>query len=37
MEHPETWEAATRLILSAQSLGFQMKNVNGTPYLEELR
>ena len=37
MEHPETWEAATRLILSAQPLWFQMKNVNGTPYLEELR
>jgi hypothetical protein len=37
MEHPETREAATRLILSAQPLGFNMKNVNGTPYLEELR
>jgi hypothetical protein len=37
MEHPETWEAATRLILSAQPLGFEMRNVNGTPYLEELR
>jgi hypothetical protein len=37
MEHPETWEAATRLILSAQSLGFQMRNVNGASYLEELR
>ncbi len=36
MEHPETWEAATRLILSAQPLGFQMKNLDGTPYLEEL-
>ena len=36
MEHPETWEAATRLILSAQPLWFQMKNLNGTPYLEEL-
>lgn len=37
MEHPEAWEAATRLILSAQSLGFQMKNLDGTSYLEELR
>jgi len=37
MEHSEAWEAATRLILSAQSLWFQMKNLNGTPYLEELR
>lgn len=37
MEHPETWEAATRLILSAQPLGFQMKNLDWTPYLEELR
>lgn len=36
MEHPETWEAATRLILSAQPLGFQMRNLDGTPYLEEL-
>ena len=36
MEHPETREAATRLILSAQPLWFEMKNVNGTPYLEEL-
>jgi hypothetical protein len=24
------------LILSAQPLGFQMKNLDGTPYLEEL-
>jgi hypothetical protein len=23
--------------LSAQPLGFEMRNVNGTPYLEELR
>ena len=37
MEHPETREAATRLILSAQPLWFQMRNVNGTPYLDELR
>ncbi len=36
MEHPETWEAATRLVLSAQPLWFQMRNVDGTPYLEEL-
>ena len=37
MEHPETREAATRLILAAQPLGFQMENVDWTPYLEELR
>ena len=36
MEHPETWEAATRLILSAQPLWFEMKNINWTSYLEEL-
>ncbi len=36
MEHSEAWEAATRLILSAQSLWFQMKNLDWTPYLEEL-
>ena len=37
MEHQETREAATRLILSAQPLWFQMENIDGTPYLEELR
>lgn len=37
MEHPESREAATRLILSAQSLWFQIRNIDGTPYLEELR
>ena len=37
MAHPEACEAATRLILSAQPLWFEMKNVDGTPYLEELR
>ncbi len=36
MERPETWEAATRLILSAQPLWFEMKNINGVSYLEEL-
>jgi len=36
MEHPETWEAATRLILSAKPLWFEMRNENGTLYLEEL-
>jgi deoxycytidylate deaminase len=37
MQHPEAAEAATRLIQASASLGFQMKNINGTPYLEELR
>jgi deoxycytidylate deaminase len=37
MQHPEAFEASTRLIQAAQPLGFQMRNVNGTPYLEEIR
>ena len=37
MNHPEAFEAATRLIQAAQQLGFNIKNINGTPYLEELR
>ena len=37
MEHNEAWEAATRLILSAKPLWFEMRNLDGTPYLEELR
>jgi deoxycytidylate deaminase len=37
MQHPETFEASTRLLQAAQPLGFQMRNINGTPYLEELR
>lgn len=37
MEHKESREAATRLILAAKNLWFEIKNVNGTSYLEELR
>jgi deoxycytidylate deaminase len=37
MQHPEAFEASTRLMKAAESLGFQMRNVNGTPYLAELR
>lgn len=37
MEHKETWEAATRLVLAAKDLWFEMRNVDWTPYLEELR
>ena len=37
MNSNETFEASTRLVQASQDLGFQMKNVNGTPYLEELR
>jgi dCMP deaminase len=37
MQHPEAFEAATRLIMAAEPLGFTIKNVKGTPYLEELR
>ncbi|MDD2537213.1 MAG: dCMP deaminase family protein [Candidatus Absconditabacteria bacterium] len=36
MSHPEAFEAATRLIQSAESLGFSMRNINGTSYLEEM-
>ena len=36
MNHPETFEAVTRLIMASQPLGFSIRNVNGTPYLEEL-
>lgn len=37
MAHPEAREASTRLIQSAIPLGFKMRNLQGIPYLEELR
>ena len=37
MAQPERWEASTRLIQAAGKLGFSIRNINGTPYLEELR
>jgi deoxycytidylate deaminase len=37
MTHSEGREAATRLIMAAKKIGFSMRNINGTPYLEELR
>ncbi len=37
MAHPEAREASTRLIQASEKLGFSMRNINGTTYLEELR
>lgn len=37
MSHPEAREATTRLLQASQKLWFQMRNINWTDYLDELR
>ena len=36
MTNQETLEAITRIIKTAEPLGFSIQNLNGTPYLEEI-